>query len=35
MIRGLQLSIKKLESKIDGKEKTSNNPKQSIFEPQK
>ena len=35
MIRELQLSIEKLESKIDGVEKTPNNPKQSIFEPGK
>ena len=35
MIRELQLSIKKLESKIDGAERTPNNAKQSIFEPRK
>ena len=35
MIRELKLSIEKLESKIDGVEKTPNNPKQSIFEPRK
>ena len=32
MIRELQISIKNLESKIEGVEKTLNNPKQSIFE---
>ena len=35
MIKELQLSITKLESKIDGVEKTPNNLKQSIFEPGK
>ena len=35
MIRELQLSIEKLEFKINGVEKTPNNSKQSIFEPRK
>ena len=35
MIRKLQISIKNLESKKEGVEKTPNNPKQSIFEPEK